>query len=334
MNSKDKISLQDVLIARKRIAPHIHHIPLMSSASLSRISGSNIFLKLENEQVTKSFKVRGAANRLLKLSANERRRGVVTVSTGNHGKAVATMAQRLGINATVCVPELVLQHKIDAMRDIGAEILTHGADQEEAEEHAMSLANDKGMTYISPFDDLDIIAGQGTIALEILEDLPEVDHVLVPLSGGGLLSGIALAMKAVNRSIRTTGVSMDRSPVMYWSIRAGRPIQMPELPSLADSLIGGIGLGNRYTFDLIRTYMDDACLVSEDQMADAMVHMLVNERLVVEGGGSVALAAPLNDRVLNLGKNVVVVVSGGNADMPTLLKLVRQRSSIVTSSAH
>lgn len=334
MNSKDKISLQDVLIARKRIAPHIHHIPLMSSASLSRISGSNIFLKLENEQVTKSFKVRGAANRLLKLSANERRRGVVTVSTGNHGKAVATMAQRLGINATVCVPELVLQHKIDAMRDIGAEILTHGADQEEAEEHAMSLANDKGMTYISPFDDLDIIAGQGTIALEILEDLPEVDHVLVPLSGGGLLSGIALAMKAVNRSIRTTGVSMDRSPVMYWSIRAGRPIQMPELPSLADSLIGGIGLGNRYTFDLIRTYMEDACLVSEDQMADAMVHMLVNERLVVEGGGSVALAALLNDRVLNLGKNVVVVVSGGNADMPTLLKLVRQRSSMVASSAH
>lgn len=198
----------------------------------------------------------------------------------------------------------------------------------------MSLANDKGMTYISPFDDLDIIAGQGTIALEILEDLPEVDHVLVPLSGGGLLSGIALAMKAVNRSIRTTGVSMDRSPVMYWSIRAGRPIQMPELPSLADSLIGGIGLGNRYTFDLIRTYMDDACLVSEDQMADAMVHMLVNERLVVEGGGSVALAALLNDRVLNLGKNVVVVVSGGNADMPTLLKLVRQRSSMVASSAH
>ena len=322
MNS---LCLQDIFAARKRIAPYIRKTPLVFSASLSSMTGSNVYLKLENEQVTRSFKVRGAANKLLQIGADQGRRGVITVSTGNHGKAVATMAHALGIPATVCVPELVLQHKIDAIRSIGSEITINGADQEEAEAHAMQLAKENELTYISPFDDLDIIAGQGTVALEIVEDLPDIDHVIVPLSGGGLLSGMALTLKQINHSIRTTGVSMDRNPVMYWSLLAGRPIQMTELPSLADSLIGGIGLGNQYTFDLIRRHMDDAVLVREDDMADTMVHMLQYERMVVEGGGSVALAAVRASRIPDYGENVVVVISGGNADMTVLSKLVAER---------
>ncbi len=317
-----ELGLRDIYAARKRIAPYVYETPLVASMLLSEFTGRNVFLKLENQQVTRSFKVRGAANRLLKLSDEERRKGVITVSTGNHGKAVATMAKRLDIRAVVCVPELVLEHKVAAIRAIGAEIVVTGGDQEEAEENALQLAAEQGLTYISPFDDLNIIAGQGTIGLEILNQLPEVDHVVVPLSGGGLLSGIALALKESNSNIRTTGVSMDRSPVMYWSMQAGRPIQMPELQTLADSLMGGIGLGNRYTFNYIRRYLDDASLVSEDEIGDAMRQLLLVERLVVEGGGAVGAAALLHERVADLGKCVVVVISGGNADMAVLQRLI------------
>ena len=322
-----ELGLRDVYAARKRISPYVQQTPLVYSRSISHRTGGNVYLKLENQQITRSFKVRGAANRLLRLNEDERQLGVITVSTGNHGKAVATMANSLGIRAVICVPELVLQHKVNAIRDIGAEIVVTGKDQEEAEENALELAEEQGLTYVSPFDDPDILLGQGTIALEILDELPEVDHVVVPLSGGGLLSGIALALKQTDRRIRTTGVSMDRSPVMYWSVQAGRPIQMPELATLADSLMGGIGLGNRYTFSLIRRYMDNAVLVSESEIENAMKHLLIEERLVVEGGGSVGVAALLHDRVSEPGDNIVVVVSGGNADMVVVQRLLSDNAT-------
>lgn len=322
METSEAVTLQDVFAARHRIDPHVRRTPLVLSHGLSSRLGANVYLKLETQQTTGSFKIRGAANCLLQLAADQRERGVVTVSTGNHGKAVATMAGRLGIKAVICVPELVLQHKVSAIRELGAQIVVRGKDQDEAEEHAVAYAAQYGMTLVSPFDGPAIIAGQGTIALEILNDLPEVDVVVVPLSGGGLISGIALALKQACRNIRTVGASMERSPVMYWSQQAGRPVQLPEEPTLADSLMGGIGLENRYTFDLVRRYVDDMALLSEREIAASMVYALAKEHVVVEGGGAVGIAAVLFNKLQDLGKNVVVVVSGGNADMSVLRSLL------------
>ena len=252
------LTLRDLYLARRRIAGVAVRTPLAPSPDLSARTGRNVYLKLETQQVTGAFKIRGAANRLLSLSPDEQARGVVTVSTGNHGRAVAYVGGRLGVRVVVCVPDLVLPHKVAAMRALGAEVVVQGANQDEAEAHAAALAGREGLVNVSPFDDLHVIAGQGTIGLEILEECPQIDTVVVPLSGGGLMGGIAFALKAADSGIRTVGVSMARGPVMVESVKAGRVLQLPEEPTLADSLMGGIGLENRYTFDLVRQVVDDA----------------------------------------------------------------------------
>ncbi|MCC9078242.1 hydroxyectoine utilization dehydratase EutB [Litorilinea aerophila] len=312
------ITLQDIYLARQRIAPHTRRTPLVYSSALSQ-GESQIYLKLETVQPTGSFKIRGAANRLLQPDAAA---GVVTVSTGNHGRAVAHMARRLGLRAVVCVPEQVLPHKVAAMRELGAQVVVHGQSQEEAEAHAADLAQAEGLTLVSPFDDPWVIAGQGTIGLELLEELPQVDTAVIPLSGGGLLGGIALALKAANPAIRMVGVSMERGPVMVRSLEAGHPVQLPEEPTLADSLMGGIGLENRYTFRLVQALMDEVVLLSEQEIADAMVHGLRAEHLVVEGGGAVAMGAVLHRKIARPGRHVAVVVSGGNVDPDLLGRLL------------
>lgn len=316
------ITLRDIYRARQAIAPFIRRTPLLYSNALSTHTGAKVYLKLENQQETGAFKLRGAANRLTALTPAERQRGVITVSTGNHGRAVAYMAQRLGIRAVICVPELVLPHKVAAMRSLGAEVIIHGRTQDDAELHAMALQEAQGLTMVSAFDDLHIIAGQGTIGLEILEDLPQVDTVVVPLSGGGLMGGIAAALKYADAAIRLVGVSQDRGPAMALSLQAGVPVPVVEEPSLADSLLGGIGLENRYTFPLIRDLIDAVVLVSEAEIAAAMVHALQQEKQVVEGGGSVGMAALLANKIAPLGEHVAVIVSGGNVDMTKLLALV------------
>ncbi len=321
------VTLQDVYVAAKSIAGVVHRTPLMLSPGLSARAGANVYLKLENVQQTGSFKVRGAANRLLHLTEAERRAGVVTVSTGNHGKAVAYVARRLDVRAVVCVPDLVLPHKVEAMRGLGAEVVVAGASQDEAEMRAGEIAEGEGLTMISPFDHPDIIAGQGTIGLELLEQLPELDTVITPLSGGGLASGIALALKSANPALRMLGVSMERGPVMAQSLKAGRPIQLPEERTLADSLMGGIGLENRYTFQMVQKTIDEVLLVSEEEIAAAMVYALRHERAVVEGGGAVGIAAVFAGKAAGPWRNVVVVVSGGNADMNVLLRLAQEAQS-------
>lgn len=317
------IELRDLYGARRRIAGMVRRTGLVHSPALSARCEAQVYLKLETQQVTGAFKVRGAANRLLQMGPEERARGVVTVSTGNHGRAVAHVAQALGARAVVCVPALVLPHKVQAMRALGAEVRIVGASQDEAEAAALEMAGREGLTLVSPFDDPAVIAGQGTIGLEILEELPSVEVVAAPLSGGGLLGGIALAMKAASPSIRTVGVSMARGPVMVESLKAGRPVQLPEEKSLADSLTGGIGLENRYTFGLIRRLVDETVLLNEDEIAAAMVYALAEERLVVEGGGSVALGALLHHKLDVAGKTVAAVVSGANADMALLTRLIQ-----------
>jgi len=315
-------TLRDIYLARQRIAGLARRTSLIRSAGLSERAGAEVYLKLESLQETGSFKIRGAANKLLSLAADERARGVVAVSSGNHGRAVAYVAHRLDVRAVICVSERVPAGKVEAIRRLGAEVVVRGASYDEAEAHSLRIQAEQGLTRVDPFDDPAVIAGQGTVGLELLEDLPQVDTVVVPLSGGGLISGIAVALKAVSPAIRVIGVSMDRAPVMVRSLRAGRPLELPEENTLADALAGGIGLDNRYTFRLVQRYVDETLLVSEDEIAGAMVFALEQERLVVEGGGAVALAALLYGKVKEPGRTIAVVLSGANVDLPLLSQLI------------
>jgi threonine dehydratase len=308
--------------ARQAIAPLVRRTPLVRSEALSRRFGRNVHLKLETLQTTGAFKLRGAANRLLQLSDPERAQGVVAVSTGNHARAVAHAARVQGMRAVVCMSPLVPANKVEAVRALGAEVKIVGRNQDEAEVVAKELAAERGLTFVSPFDDPFVIAGQGTIGLELLEDLPALDAVLVPLSGGGLIGGIALALKSADPAIRVIGVSMERGPAMVRSLAAGRPVAVEEEESLADSLGGGIGLDNRYTFDLARRYVDETVLVSEEEIAAAMRHCYWQERQIVEGAAAVGIAALLADRIRRPGENLAVVLSGGNVDMQRFTEIV------------
>jgi threonine dehydratase len=314
-----EITLRDVFLARKRIASLTRRTPLVKSEGLSRHS-QDVHLKLETLQPTGSFKVRGAANKLLSLSPEERTRGVVAVSTGNHGRAVAYVARQLGMNATVCISARVPENKVIALRSAGVEVVIYGDSQDEAGLKAAELQAEWGLNMILPFDDPLIIAGQGTIGLELLTELPEVDTVLVPLSGGGLISGIALALKAASSKIRVVGVSMEHGAIMAESLAAGKPLELPEAPTLADSLQGGIGLNNRYTFNLVRECVDEVVRVSEEEIAAAM-RFAFAEGLVLEGAGAVPVAALLAGKTLP-GKNTALVCSGGNVDRKAFLELM------------
>ena len=284
-------------------------------------------MKLETLQPIRAFKLRGAANAILNLEREAQQRGVITVSTGNHGRAVAYVARSLGISATVCLSNLVPQNKLDALRQLEAEVLIHGQSQDEAALRAAELQGERGLAMIHPFDDQHIIAGQGTIGLELLLDLPQIDTVLVPLSGGGLISGIALALKSANPAIRVIGISMEHGAAMYESLQAGHPIEVSEAESLADSLGGGVGLDNRYTFSLVQQFVDDAILVSEKDIARGMAYAFHEHHLVTEGAGAVGIAALLAGKIAHLGKSVAIIISGGNVEMSAFMQIVQQNRS-------
>ena len=318
----ERITLRDLYRARARIAPWIRRTPLVPSPSLSALGSARISLKLEAAQDTGAFKLRGATNFIRASDDVARAPGVVTISTGNHGRAVAHAAQRIGVRVIVCMSELVPRHKREAIEALGAEARISGPSQDEAEAEAQRLVAEEGLVLVHPFDDPLVIAGQGTIGLEILEDRPEVDTVIAALSGGGLISGVAIALKAADPRIRVVGVTMEQGAAMYESVRAGRPVEVEEAPSLADSLGGGIGLDNRYTFELARALIDDYVLVSEEEIARAMRHLYRNDRVIAEGGGAVSVAAVLEGAAPALSGNVVCIVSGGNADMAVFTRIV------------
>jgi threonine dehydratase len=316
--------LGDIYAARHRLGTLVRWTPLVPAEELSAAAGFEIHLKLECWQTTGSFKVRGAANKLLSLSEEEKRRGVIAFSTGNHGRAVAWLSRRLGLPAVICLSARVPAWRVEAMRAMGAEVVAHGASQDEAYARTLEIQRERGLTMVAPFDDPLIVAGQGTLALEILEDLPETGQVVVPLSGGGLFGGVALAAKTIRPSIRAVGVSMAVAPAMIRSLEAGRPVEIPEVDSLADALLGGIGLDNRHTFELTRRYIDQMELVSEEEIAAGMFHAFDRLRLVAEGSGAVGLAAVLAGKIKGPGP-VVLVVSGGNAAPETLTGIAAAR---------
>ena len=281
---------------------------------LSELTGSDVHLKLEHLQITGSFKLRGATNAIQSLSDEQRCKGVVGVSTGNHGRGLAHAAAQAGVRCIICMSELVPANKVEGIRALNAEVRIVGRSQDDAQVEVDRLVAQDGMVMLQPFDHPDIIAGQGTLGLEILEDLPSVETVLVPLSGGGLISGVALALKAADPGIRVIGISMERGAAMIESQRAGKPAIVEELPTLADSLGGGIGLGNRFTFTMVHDLVDDLVTVSESEIAAAIRHAYWQEQQVIEGSGSVGIAALLAGKIEDTGVTAVLV-SGGNVEM-------------------
>ncbi|WP_156291506.1 hydroxyectoine utilization dehydratase EutB [Oceanobacillus salinisoli] len=323
------VNLQDVWKARSRIAPIVQHTPLMFSEELSQLTGKSVYLKLENLNTTNSFKIRGAANKILSLTDEERNKGITTFSTGNFGLSVAYVAKKLGIKAVICISQRVPDAKVEVLKRTGAEIEVIGDSQDDAEQHSYDLEREQGLTVIHPFDDPHVIAGQGTIGLEILEDFPEVDTVLAGLSGGGLHSGLGVALKNTNPSLRLIGLSTANGAAMYESIQAGKPIVVEEQNTLADSLLGGIGLQNHYTFQMVRQYVDDIALLNEKEFADGMLFMLEKHRMVIEGAAASGISAILNNKV-NTGSNVVIVVSGCSVDISVVLKMLDNTNGLST----
>lgn len=315
------ILLKDIYQARKRISPYIQKTPLLLSSSLSKIFQKSIFLKTEMLQETGSFKVRGAAHFLSHLSLEERERGVVTYSTGNHGLAVTHLASRMGSKAKVCLSSLVPENKREAIEDLGGEVICCGSTQDEAMKRAVELQKE-GYSLIPPFDDPLIISGQGTIGLEILEERPGALAILVPLSGGGLLGGVALASKSISPRIRIYGISMEKGAAMYASQRAGYPLQVEDAPTLADSLQGGILLENRYTFSLVKEYVDDILLVTEEEIERALAWFFYQERMILEGAAVVGAAALLSSRYSFHEEELILLLSGQNIAMHQFLKVV------------
>lgn len=307
-------TVADVWTARSRITSIVRPTPTLPSQSLTELAGAEVFLKWETMHPTGSFKIRGAANKLLSLSSEQRRRGVATFSTGNHGLAVAYVARSLSIPATVCLSTGVPENKVRGMKRFGARVEVQGRSQDEAEEYCVRLASDEGLTVIEPFDDPEVIAGQGTIGLELLDQLPRVQTVLVPLSGGGLIAGIALAIKANNPGARLVGITMERGAAMYESLRAGHPVSIEEEETLADSLRGGIGRRNRYTFALVRKLVDDTLLVTEAAIGRAMTLLFREHRAAVEGAAAVGVAALLEGKLESSNGPIAAVITGNNVD--------------------
>lgn len=318
------VTLHDVFLAAARIARHVRRTPLERSAALSDEVGVDVWLKLECLQLTGSFKLRGALNRLLMLSAVERERGVLTCSAGNHGLGLAEAARVTGTAATVVVPGDASSAKVAALRRTGVELLIVGADYDEAEARAPAIARERGLAFVSPYNDPAVVAGAGTAALDVLRELPEVGTIVVPVGGGGLAAGIGVVARAVNPALWVVGAQSTAWPAMHAALGAGRLGSVGGRPSLADGLAGNVETGS-ITFPLIQRGLDEIVLVEETAIAAAMAAFLDLHRLVVEGSGAVGLAALRANRRLAVRGPVVLIVSGGNVAADVLMRAVAEQ---------
>lgn len=308
---------EEIVRASARIRPYVRETPLLDSASLSTVIGGEVVLKLEGMQRTGSFKVRGATNRLLILTPAERQRGVVAASSGNHGAAVAHAGAILGIPVTVFVPEGASSSKVAAMRASGAEVRVHGTDGLDAELEARSVSDATGMTYVSPYNDRGVIAGQGTLGVELRAQGPPLDAVVLAVGGGGLISGVGADLKTHWRDVEVIGAQPSNSPVMAASIRAGHVVELESRPTLSDGTAGGIEQ-DAITFPLCRALVDTWIEIPEPEIAAALHHCVVVERVLAEGAAAVAVAALRRHAGALHGKHVGVVLCGANISAPTL----------------
>lgn len=317
------VSFRDVWRAKKRIAGIINQTPLIYSEPLSKRTEANIYLKLEQNHPTGAFKLRGAANKILSLEEEAQQKGVTTFSTGNHGIAVAYVAAELGIPCTVCISNRVPAAKVNRLKKLKAVVEKVGSSQDDAADRCRQLEIEKEMTIIKPFDDKEVIAGQGTIALEIIEQCPDIDEVIIPLSGGGLLSGIAFVMKSIDSSTRITGVTMKNSAVMLESLGHGKPVRLVEEDTLADSLLGGIGLDNQFTFSMTKKYMDEGILVEEKEIENGLLFLMEHHKMIVEGAAAIGVGHVLRNEG-KIQRNTAIIVTGNNIDHEVITGLLKQ----------
>ena len=321
MPTPSPVTFRDILLAARRIAPHIRRTPTERSAVLSAELGAEIWLKLECQQRTGSFKLRGALNRLLTLPDDAKARGVLTCSAGNHGLGIAEASRLTGIAATIVVPQNASTAKVEALRRAGVELLLVGRDYDEAEAQAPEIARERGLAFVSPYDDPAVIAGAGTVALEALLDLPETGTIIVPVGGGGLASGIGLAARALLPGVRIIGVQSVASAAMTASLAAGELVPVDSDPTLADGLAGNIAAGS-ITFPIVRDTLDDVLTVSEASIARAMHTFLDRHHLIVEGSGAVGLAALQEGLLPATPGPILLIVSGSNVATKTLASVL------------
>ncbi len=308
---------KEIIAAEKRIRPYIRETILDYSPYYSGLTKADIYLKLENLQHTGSFKVRGAMNKVLALMRDERERGVVTASTGNHGAATAYSLGKLNATGIVFVPESASLDKVQAIQRLGAQVRYFGDDTAATEAHARQYAREKGLTYIPPYNDLQVIGGQGTIGVELANQLDRIDAVFAALGGGGLISGIAGWLKSIQPNVTVIGCSPENSQVMIQSIRAGKILDLPSRPTLSDGTAGGVEPGS-ITFELCRDLVDEYETVTEAQIKDSLRQYLQVHHMLIEGAAAVALAAFLKQADRLAGKNVVVVLCGANISLAML----------------
>jgi threonine dehydratase len=319
------VNVKDIYQAKANLAGVINQTPLQNSITFSNMSGNEIFMKAENLQKTGSFKVRGAYNKVANLTEEEKSKGVVAFSAGNHGAGTAYAAQKLGISASVVMPESPVQSKKNAIVQYGAKAIEYGTDSIAMFNKALEIHQEEGKVMIHPFDDPHIIAGQGTIGLEILEELPDADAVIVPVSGGGLISGVAAALKEIKPTIKVIGVNTEGATAMYSSLQNGRVTEVDKVNTIADGLMAK--KPGELTFAHTQRYVDDLVLVSESQIAECVSLMAERTKLVVEPSGAAAMAALLNGNTNLRGKKVVVLVSGGNISFDLYHQLIKEYSN-------
>lgn len=312
-------ALERIKAAAERLRPHIRHTPTVYSHTFSESSGADVWLKLENLQRTGSFKLRGALNRIQLLSEAERRRGLVAASAGNHAQGVALAAKLLGCRATIVMPTSTPINKVQRTESYGARVVLHGERYDKSQEHALQMVSSEGLTLVHPFDDPDVIDGQGTIGLEVLADLPQVDTIVVAIGGGGLISGIALAAKALKPSVRIIGVQAAGAAPTVASFRARKPLKVERPETIADGIrVGGTGV---HTLPTILELVDDCVTVEEQEIADAVVQTMEKSKLVGEAAGVVGIAALLAGKIPRAG-TVCSILCGGNIDLNLLARII------------
>jgi len=311
----------DIVLAANRIAPNVRETALDHSPYFSALTGANVYLKLENLQHTGSFKLRGAFNKLLSLTPDQRRAGCVTASSGNHGAAIAFAMKKLGVTGVIFVPEQTSPTKVDAIKRSGGDVRLFGTDGLDTEVHAREYARENDMAYLSPYNDADVVAGQGSIGVELAKQLPKVDAVFIAVGGGGLISGIGSFLKSVNTEVRIVSCQPAASAVMTESVKAGEILDLPSDPTLSDGTAGGIEAG-AITFDICQDIIDQYVVVTEEQIAHAMREFIDSHHMLLEGAAGVAIAGFLEVASDFEGKNVVIVICGGNISRDTLKKVI------------
>jgi len=323
VHNRAMLELHDIQAAAGRLAGHVLDTPFVESRTISQLTGCQVFLKFENLQYTASFKERGACNKLAQLSADERARGVIAMSAGNHAQGVAYHAQRLGLRAVIVMPRFTPGVKVERTRGFGAEVVLHGDTLDESRSHARELAQQQGLVFVHPYDDEAIVAGQGTLALEMLREQPDLDTLVIAIGGGGLIAGIATAAKAIRPDIRIVGVQTERFPAMV------NAIQGTHLPQGSSTIAEGIAVGTPgvITEAIIRQKVDELLLVDEGDIEQAIVMLLEIEKTLVEGAGAAGLAALLKHPQRFAGQRVGLVLCGGNID-PMLLASIIERGMV------